>query len=170
MESSTHKRLKVAALGFLKRKCRDIVANEVKFRRMKSIADAVGINISKKEVRVIEVKATLADYKRDKKLFNKETSYFGHCTYFYIACPPGIIKKEDIIPGTGLLYIDEHNNVEVIQNPTKNDKLHTRYDTTLKNTVRVLTNCLLFKYHNIAEEVPGFDKYSKKRRRRRRKK
>ena len=68
-ESDVHKRLKVVACAFLKKSCVDIVSTETKFRNIKSIADACGINLKRKEVRVVEVKASLKDYKRDSKLF-----------------------------------------------------------------------------------------------------
>jgi hypothetical protein len=155
-EGIVHKRLKIVALAFLKRQCIDIVSTETKFRIMRSVSDACGINLKKKEVRVIEVKASLSDYRRDLKLFKLERSYYPHCNFFYIMCPTGVIKKEDVLKEFGLIYVDEDNNISVIQKPTKNKKLKTRFETTLKNSCRSITNDLVFKYHRITDYVKGF--------------
>ena len=77
-ESEVHKRLKIVACGFLKKYCTDIVSVETKFRNLRSVADACGMNLKRKEVRVVEVKAKLKNYKRDKKLYKKKKSYYGN--------------------------------------------------------------------------------------------
>ena len=64
-------KLKIIGMKWLKEKVTDIVAREVKYKNIRSVADAVGINIKRKEVRIIEVKATKADYIRDEKLMVK---------------------------------------------------------------------------------------------------
>lgn len=156
MEGEVHKRLKIVALAFLKKQCVDIVSNETKFRNIRSISDACGINLKRKEVRIVEVKASRADYIRDTKLFTLNYSYFPHCNYFYIMCPTGVIKKEEVLKEIGLIYVDEENNIEVVQKPTKNKKLATRFETTLKNTCRSMTNDLIFKYHQVTKYVKGF--------------
>jgi len=161
MEGKDHKRLKIVALAFLKKRCTDIVSLETKFRNIRSISDACGMNLKRKEVRVIEVKATKKDYVRDKKLFSLETSYFPHCNYFYIMCPTDIIQKSEVLKEYGLIYVDELNNISIIQKPTKNQKLKTRFDTTLKNSCRSITNDLVFKFHKVTDYVKGF-KYGDK--------
>lgn len=155
-ESDTHKRLKIVASAFLKKNCVDIVSTETKFRNIRSIADACGINLKRKEVRVVEVKASLKDYKRDSKLFKLEKSYFPHCNYFYIMCPTGVIPREEVLKEFGLLYVDENNIITVVQKPTKNKKLKTRFETTLKNSCRSITNDLVFKFMRVADYVKGF--------------
>ncbi len=163
-ESVTHKRLKVVACAFLKKMCVDIVSTETKFNNIRSIADACGINLKRKEIRVIEVKATLQDYKRDKKLFELEKSYYPHCHYFYIMCPVDVIKKEDVIDGIGLIYVDESNKISIEKKPKKNQcKLKTMFQTTLKNSCRSITNDLVYKFMNIAEIVPDLVKKKGKR-------
>ena len=160
-ESKMNKKLKIIASAFLKKHCIDIVSTETKFRNMHSVADACGINLKKKEIRVVEVKASLQDYKRDTKLFNLEKSYYPHCNYFYIMCPTDVIPKDLVLKEFGLLYVDENNIITVVQTPTKNKKLKTRFETTLKNSCRSMTNDLVFKLMRVADYVKGF-KYSNK--------
>lgn len=161
-EGSVHKRLKIVAAAFLKKNCTDLVSTETKFRNLRSIADACGINLKRKEIRVVEVKATYKDYIRDSKLFKLDKSYFPHCNYFYIMCPTDIIPKDKVLKEFGLLYVDENNIITVIQRPTKNKKLKTRFETTLRNTCRSITNDLVFKFMHCAELVPGFKYYEEK--------
>lgn len=143
-ESDIHKTLKKHALYYLKDKVTDVVANEVKFYNIKCIADAVGINLKRKEIRIIEAKASKEDFVRDKKLFGEKTSYYGHAHYSYIICPKDIIQPHEIPNGYGLLWMDGET-IEVMKKPLKNNgKLKTKYETTLKRTVRRLTNSLLY--------------------------
>ena len=152
-EGAVHKKLKIIAMAYLKKHCIDIVSAETKFRNIRSISDACGVNLKRKEVRVIECKASLSDYLRDTKLFTLEKSYFPHCTYFYIMCPTGVIPKEKVLKGIGLLYVNEDNSIDVIQKPVKNKKLKTRFETTLKNACRSITNDLIFKFYRCQDYV-----------------
>src|SRR5574344_1952418 len=161
-EGEVHKRLKIVAAAFLKKNCTDIVSTETKFRNIRSIADACGINLKRKEIRVVEVKASYHDYLRDTKLFKLDKSYFNHCNYFYIMCPTDVISRDKLLKEFGLLYLDNDNNITVVQRPTKNKKLKTRFETTLKNSCRSSTNDLIFKFMKCAEMVPGFKYYEEK--------
>jgi len=144
-ESVKHKELKKHALYFLKDKVIDIVANEVKFNNIRCIADAVGVNLKRKEIRIIEVKVTREDFFRDKKLFAEKHSYFNHAHYSYILCPHELIQPHEVPSGHGLLWIDDQRVITVIKKPTKNTKpLKTRFETTLKRSVRRLSNSLLY--------------------------
>lgn len=157
-ESETHKHLKRLALHWLKAKVTDLVANEVEFNNAWSIADAVGLNLKRREVRVIEVKASLGDFKRDTKLFGAKTSYFYHAHYSYIMCPTDVIKPEELPHGYGLLWVDAYDNIEIIKKPIKNTaRLKTLFDTTLRRTARSLTNTHLFHEENKAakDETQG---------------
>ena len=53
-EGEMHAHLKKLGLEWLKKKVTDLAANECKFRNLRSIADVVGINLKREEVRVIE--------------------------------------------------------------------------------------------------------------------
>ncbi len=163
-EGSVHKHLKLAAIAFLKKYCIDVVSLETKFRNIRSVADVCGINLKRKEVRVIEVKATKEDYLRDKKLFQLEKSYYPHCNYFYIMCPAGVIDKKDVLKEIGLIYVDSDDKLTIVQKPIKNKKLKTRFETTLKNSVRSITNDLVFKFYNINSKLKytGMKKFSTK--------
>lgn len=149
MEGEVHSHLKWVALHYLKTLVTDLVANEVDFYNAYSIADAVGLNFKRREVRVIEVKATKADFLRDKKLFGENTSYFYHAHYSYIMCPTNVIQQEELPYGYGLIWVDEYDNITVVKKPIKNKaRLKTLFDTTLKRTARCLTNTFLFHKEN----------------------
>lgn len=149
----------------IKTKCTDLCSKEVKYRNIRSIADAVGINFKRKEVRIIEVKATKADYIRDKKLMDIEKSYYKHCHYFYIMCPDNIIQPEDVPKEYGLLWVNEANEVTVKRNPKKyTGRLKTMFDTSLKNTCRSLTNNVI--YHHVLPGLGIESEYKRKRKKR----
>lgn len=129
---------------------------------MKSIADVVGINLKRQEVRIIEVKASKEDFARDKKLMTLDYSYYKHCHYFYIMCPSNIIKVCDIPKEFGLLYVDEYDNVTVMQQPKKyTGRLKTLFGTSLKNACKGMTNTLLFYFSNRENKDPLDGKYDK---------
>lgn len=155
-EGVVHKKLKVVAMRFIKEKCTDLVAREVKYKNMRSIADVVGINMKRKEIRIVEAKASKADYIRDKKLLNLDYSYYKHCNYFYIICPKHVLELDDVPKEYGLLWVDFDDNDKIIikRNPKKyTGRLKTMFSTSLKNTIKAITNDLLFHYiypeHNI---------------------
>jgi hypothetical protein len=146
-ESVVHKRLKLLGMKWLKTKVTDLVCIEAKYRNMRSIADVCGINLKRKEVRIIEVKATKQDYLRDKKLFDLDQSYYKHCQYFYILCPENVIQLDEVPTEYGLLWADTQDNIIIKRSPTKyKDKTRTRFETSLKNICRALTNNYLYKY------------------------
>lgn len=147
MEGDVHKKLKVIGMKFLKTKVTDLVCVEVKYKNIRSIADAVGLNLKRSEVRIIEAKATRSDYIRDKKLMDLEQSYYKHCHYFYIICPENVIQLDEIPKEYGVLWVDNNNEVIVKRNPTKyTGRLKTQFSTSLKNAIRSLTNNYIYKY------------------------
>ena len=144
METDTHKWLKRIGLQFLKEKGMNVVVNEVPFKC--GISDCCGLQYKRKECRIVEAKATYEDYKRDQKLFNLETSYFPECHYFYIICPENIIMTDQIIDGIGLIYVYPNDEYKLIKKPKKNaNKLKTRFDTTLREAIKRLSNELYYK-------------------------
>jgi transcription elongation factor Elf1 len=161
LETDTHKWLKRIALNFLREKGQDVVVNEVGFKC--GIADAIGLNYKRKEVRVVECKATKQDYVRDKKLFwDKKYNYYSECHYFYIMCPENVIDKSLVAPGVGLIYVKDNDEYEIVKKPVKNtSKLKTLFDTTLKKAVHRLSNEMFFKNDKeFKDSTEG--KYSKK--------
>ena len=168
-EGEIHKKLKVIAMKQGKELCTDLVAREVKYKNMKSIADVVSINIKRKEVRIFEAKATKADYLRDKKLMNIDESYYKHCNYFYIICPKNIIMPEDICKEYGLIWVDlDTLEIEIKQKPKKyTGRLKTMFKTTFRNTIKSVTNDLY--YHYIVPEFQLPVEYKKRKKRKRKK-
>ncbi|MNJ90018.1 hypothetical protein D3C87_76090 [compost metagenome] len=161
-EGEIHKNLKKLALYFLKQKVTDLVANEVEFANAWSVADAVGLNLKRREVRVIEVKATKGDFTRDTKLFGDKTSYFYHAHYSYIMCPENVIKPEEVPYGYGLIWVDENDVCIMVKNPIKNTaRLKTLFDTTLKRTARSLTNTFLYHEENKENKDETAGKFSR---------
>ncbi|SDN21256.1 hypothetical protein [Alkalicoccus daliensis] len=145
MESNTHQHLKHQALLWLKAKMTDLCATEVKFvvQRRKRTADAVGINMKRKEARIVEVKASRSDFLRDEVL-QGELGYDAVAAYAYILTPAGLLKKEEVPERYGLLEIDEYDNIKVIKRPVKNKKPKLKLETLIKRTGRAATNAFLF--------------------------
>ena len=146
----------------VKEKITDLCAIEVPFGNAWSVADAVGINFKREEVRVVECKATKGDFLRDKKLSGNKTSYFYHAHYSYIMCPTDIISESEVPYGYGLLYVDEYDNIKVIKKPLKNNqRLKTLFKTTMKNTAKTLTNTMLYHKENSENRDETQGKFSR---------
>ncbi len=145
MESTLHKHLKSLSLYWLKEKMTDLCANEVKLyvRRKKLKADALGINLKRKEARIIEVKATRADFLRDK-ILHSEHGYYTIADYAYVMAPTGLINAAEIPKGYGLLEVDPFDNITVKRNPVRNPKRALTLETLIKRTGRAATNAVLF--------------------------
>lgn len=153
-EGVMHKKLKDMGMIWLRDKCIDLTAKEVKYKNINSIADVVGINLKRKEVRIIECKASIEDYIRDTKLMDIEKSYYKHCNYFYILCPENVIQLKDVPKEYGLLWLDSKDQIIVKRSPKKyNDKFKTQFNTSLKRCCRALTNNMVYKYI-----IPQYDK------------
>jgi len=148
-EGEIHHQLKILGMHWLKTKGQDAIGIEIKYRNMYSIADIASVNLKRKEVRIIECKASKQDFKRDKKLLSYNNSYYSHCHYFYIMCPENIILPSDIPSKYGLLWVDKYDNIIVKQKPIKNtSRLKTLFNTSLKNICRGETNTLLYYFDN----------------------
>lgn len=146
-EGEMHKKLKDIGMIWLRTRCIDLVSKEVKYKNMRSIADVVGINYKRKEVRIIECKASREDYFRDKKLMDLTQSYYMHCQYFYILCPENILNINDVPKEYGLLWLMPNNEIIVKRNPTKyTGKTKTQLQTSIKRCSRSLTNNMVYKY------------------------
>jgi len=149
LEGEIHAHLKKLGLEWLKFRVTDLVCNECKFRNLKSIADVVGINLKREEVRIIECKATKEDFKRDIKLIDVGKSYYKHCHYFYIFYPEGIMDLKDIPKEYGVLILNSYDQIIIARNPTKyKGRLKTQYKTSLKNSCRANTNKIVFQKDN----------------------
>lgn len=145
MESIVHKHLKNLSLYWLKEKMKDLCANEVRLyvRRKKMKADALGINMKRKEARVIEVKATRSDFLRDD-ILHSECGYYAIADYAYIMTPTNLLAVEELPKGYGLLEVDEYDNITVKRKPVRNPKRTLTLETLIKRTGRAATNAVLF--------------------------
>ena len=114
MESHIHKHLKTQSLYWLKEKMTDLCDNEVKlfYRKNRFKADALGINMKRKEARIIEVKATRADFLRDEVL-HSDYGYHQMVHYAYLLTPEGLLSIEEVPKGYGLLEMDEYDKIVV---------------------------------------------------------
>ncbi|KHF39972.1 hypothetical protein [Halalkalibacter okhensis] len=152
MESKIHKHLKTQSLYWLKAKMTDLCANEVKLfvHRKRFKADALGINLKRKEARIIEVKATRADFLRDDVL-HSDYGYHQIVDYAYLMTPVGLLSIEEIPKGYGLLEMDEYDNITVKKKPVRNPKPLLTLETLIKRTGRAATNAVL--YQELSKET-----------------
>lgn len=143
METEKHKWLKRIALQFLREKGMQVVCKEVPIGKLN--ADTLGLNIKRKEIRIIECKQDINDYKKGKIKLNQNTGYIQYCHYLYIICPTNLIPITDVDPTIGLIYVNDDDTYNVIKKPVKNTKrLKSYFDTILKNTVHRLSNEVFF--------------------------
>ncbi|GAG81332.1 unnamed protein product [marine sediment metagenome] len=63
--------------------------------------DLIRIDPRRQHVRIFEFKSCRADFLSDKKW----KKYLEYCHTFTFVCPQGVIRREEIPPGIGLLYI-----------------------------------------------------------------
>ena len=144
METEKHKWLKECALKFLKEKGMNVVCKEVPVGKLN--ADTIGLNMKRKEIRIIECKQDHNDYIKGKSKLNQNTGYIQYCHYLYIICPENLIKKEEVDINIGLIYVNDKDETLVIKKPTKNTKrLKSYFETILRNTVHRLSNEVFYK-------------------------
>jgi len=76
--------------------------------------DAIIIETSKRWIRGFEIKVSRADFLSDKKWME----YSQFCSSLSIACPEGLIRKEEIDHPFGLLYIcDSRDRFHWVKRP-----------------------------------------------------
>lgn len=144
METEKHKWLKKLALQFLKEKGMNVVCKEVPVGRLS--ADTLGLNMKRKEIRIIECKQDRADFKKSIFKLNSNTGYSQYCHYLYIICPHGLIMANEVDPSIGLIYANDNDELEVIKKPVKNvHRLKSYFETILRNTVHRLSNEVFYK-------------------------
>lgn len=88
----------------------------VAFKELKSvnaeIPDAIGFN-SWSSV-VVECKVSRGDFLQDK---HKEHRKKGMGSHRFYCCPKGLIKKEELPEGWGLIYVDDKMKATCVVNP-----------------------------------------------------
>lgn len=80
------------------------------------IADVIGFGSSGHSV-LIEVKVSRGDFLSDKKKPFRQHPQLGVGRNRYYCCPTGLIKKEELPEGWGLIYIDEAGRVKMEYKP-----------------------------------------------------
>lgn len=139
METEKHKWLKQMALRFLKEKGMNIVCKEVPVGKLN--ADTLGLNMNRKEIRIVECKQDHSDYIKGKSKLNQNTGYIQYCHYLYIICPENLIKVNEVDIGIGLIYVNDKDEFIVVKKPIKNNsRKKSHFETILKNTVHRLSN------------------------------
>lgn len=68
-----------------------------------------------KDVRIYEVKNNRTTFKQD----NKWDNYLNFCHRFYMACPKGLIKRDEVPKNIGLITRN-NNSWQVVKAPIKN--------------------------------------------------
>ncbi|QKS71609.1 hypothetical protein FLK61_33530 [Paenalkalicoccus suaedae] len=162
MESALHKHLKHQGLLWLRQKTKDLCATEVKlvYRRKKLKADVMGIDVKQKQSRIIEVKASRSDFLRDEVL-TADYGYHHLSTYSYLLTPVGLLKKEEIPTGYGLLEIDDYDRISVVKKPIKNVAPKLRLETLIKRAGRAATNAFVFQQESLQIKDPTEDYFAK---------
>ena len=75
--------------------------------------DAAVIYVSERNVRGFEIKVSREDFLRDKKW----QMYSTFCSSVSIACPKGMIKKDEVSSPFGLVWVDENGTYEYEKTP-----------------------------------------------------
>jgi hypothetical protein len=75
---------------------------------------ALRVSWSRLEAWAFECKVDRGDFKRDVDA-GKWRKYLSSCSRFYWVCPEGLIKKEEVPEGTGLMYVG--GGVRVVVRP-----------------------------------------------------
>lgn len=92
------------------------------------------------ETREFEIKISRSDYFVDAKK-DKHQKLNG-ANYFYYVCPRDMIKKEEVDPKYGLIYVWDTGYIEIVKKPRKLNE--NKYDNWRK-----LCNKMYFKYKDL---------------------
>lgn len=83
--------------------CRNMVGVEISPRYSRSRFDVVEIFLSKRRVKIYEVKSCRADFASD----NKWEKYLKYCTNFGFVAPKDVIKPEELPGKVGLVELSK---------------------------------------------------------------
>lgn len=70
---------------------------------------------------LIECKASRGDFLADKKKSFRQNPSMGMGKYRFYCCPDGMIKKEELPPKWGLIYVGNTGNPRCVLNPLKSN-------------------------------------------------
>lgn len=99
----THAECVLAATNYLSKRC-DVVLPEF-FCHNSELPDVIGFKQSRMTSTLIECKVSRSDFLADAKKPFRIKPEKGMGDYRYYCCPKGMIKKEELPKGWGLLYI-----------------------------------------------------------------
>jgi hypothetical protein len=92
----------------------------IAFKELKSLSweipDVIGFGCSGFSV-VVECKATRSDFLADKSKPFRVNPSLGMGTNRYYCCPKGLIEKEELPEGWGLVYVDEKGKAKLFHRP-----------------------------------------------------
>lgn len=99
------------------RSCGYLTYTEIEIKDGHGRADVIAVKpaYTNKDIRIYEVKNNRSAFDND----NKYTKYMESCHRFYIACPKGLIQKDELPPKVGLIYRND-NGWYVVKAPRKN--------------------------------------------------
>lgn len=84
--------------------------------------------------REYEIKISRSDYFKDR-LKEKHSTPEAGANFFYYVCPKDLIKKEEVDPKYGLIYVNEWGSCTMVKRPLK---LHARlYDDWKSLAIRM---------------------------------
>lgn len=123
MEPLTHDELCRKAATWLKKRhhCRFVVTQ--KCIMTDEHPDVIGW-VGRGDSWLIEVKISRADFVRDAKKFHRQYPEKGMGDYRFYLAPAGIIKREDLKDGWGLLEWDGRKIIKVIESTRQPGKHH----------------------------------------------
>jgi hypothetical protein len=116
----THKQLVGIAYQWLLKNCSCGVAFK-EFHTMASNGehpDVIGFGSWGHSV-LIEVKISRSDFFADRKKRFRQFPEMGMGTQRYYCCPAGLLTKEDLPDGWGLVYVDESAKAKCVYSPYK---------------------------------------------------
>ena len=83
------------------------------------IPDAIGFRVGAPDSGsvVVEVKVSRQDFKADMQKPHRNGAVVGLGNWRYYMCPEGIIKKSDLPPKYGLLYVNSRGHIKPVLSP-----------------------------------------------------
>lgn len=130
----THKELVEIAYRWVLRNCScGIAFKELECCGTNEIPDVIGFGGWAHSV-LVEVKVSRADFLGDKRKSFRKNPDEGMGTQRYYCCPTGLIKKEELPQGWGLVYVDDKGKAKRVHCPYRGN-IGERHDGFKKNTV-----------------------------------
>ena len=83
---------------------------------------------------LVECKASRSDFHADKKKIFRQIPSMGMGTQRFYCCPTGLLKKEDLPDGWGLIYVNEKLKATCVHSPYKGNisERHNGFEKNIK--------------------------------------